>query len=112
MVTDAALAGLDMADAFLVLKRPVQEGFMRDVSTRIWRGVALAAALVVLAAPAAWADEPPAPTDPPQARVQPPVGLTAASRIQPPVGNPATDEQNLVDLFLTWLRERAGLLVP
>lgn len=73
---------------------------MRGVSTRVWVGAALVAVLVVLAVPAAWADDPPAATDPPQARVQ------------PPGGSPEIREQSLVDLFLIWLREQAGVLLP
>jgi hypothetical protein len=108
---------------------------MRGLSTRVWRGAALVAALVVLAVPAAWADDPPAPPDPPQsriqppvgvmaqariqppggltaeARVQPPVGITTNSRMQPPVGGPETGEQNLFELFATWLRAQAGVMI-
>ncbi|HYC88575.1 MAG TPA: hypothetical protein VEO54_05140 [Thermoanaerobaculia bacterium] len=104
---------------------------MRGVSTRVWVGAALV--LVVLAVPAAWADDPPSPTDPPQSRMQPPVGMTAQARVQPPVGVTAQSriqppggdtaesrlqppvgirDQNLVDLLLIWLRERAGILLP
>lgn len=109
---------------------------MRGVSTRVWGGAAVVAVLVVLAVPAAWADDPPSPTDPPQSRIQPPVGVTADARMQPPVGvtadarvqppvgdtadsriqppggSPELREQNLVNLFLIWLRDRAGVLLP
>jgi hypothetical protein len=43
------------------------------------------AVFLVLTAVRAWAGEPP-PTDPPQARMQPPVGVTTQARVAPPVG--------------------------
>lgn len=56
---------------------------MRGVSAR-WTAVVLA---VLLLAVPVWADEAPtSPTDPPQARIQPPGGYTSNARLQPPVG--------------------------
>ena len=47
----------------------------------------LLAVLLVFAAASAWAGETQTPpTDPPQARMQPPGGLTAQARMQPPGG--------------------------
>lgn len=58
---------------------------MRGVSRWATRVTPLLAAFFVLGAASAWADEPP-PTDPPEARAQPPVGVSTQARAQPPVG--------------------------
>ena len=97
---------------------------MRGVFRGVSRGAAVVAAFFVLVGPVAWADDPPAPTDPPQARLQPPVGITTQARLQPPVGSPtqggvtpqarlqppvggsAERDRNLVELMMTWLRSR------
>ena len=60
---------------------------MRGVSRWASRVAPLLAAFLVLGVASAWAEEPPAPpTEPPQARVQPPVGVTTYARASPPVG--------------------------
>lgn len=60
---------------------------MRGVSRWASRVAPLLAAFLVLGAASAWAEEPPGlPTDPPQARVSPPVGVTTQARVSPPVG--------------------------
>jgi hypothetical protein len=57
---------------------------MRTFSTAVCRGTTLLTLLLILAAPAAYADDP-VPTDP-QARIRPPIGLTSQeARISPPV---------------------------
>jgi hypothetical protein len=48
--------------------------------------------LLVLTAAGAWADEAAPPTDPPQARLEPPVGVTTQARMQPPVGIAPPDD--------------------
>jgi hypothetical protein len=60
---------------------------MRGVSRWASRVAPLLAAFLVLGAASAWADDAPTPpTDPPQARLGPPVGVTAQARLGPPVG--------------------------
>jgi hypothetical protein len=60
---------------------------MRGVSKWASRVAPLLAVFVVFASVAAWAEEPSSPpTDPPEARIQPPGGVTAQARIQPPGG--------------------------
>ena len=60
---------------------------MRGVSRWASRVAPLVAALLVLGAASAWAEEPPAPsTDPPGARMNPPVGVSTQARMNPPVG--------------------------
>lgn len=59
---------------------------MRGVSRWASPVAPLLAVLLVFTA-GAWADEPaPAPTDPPQARLKPPDGVTAQAHVSPPVG--------------------------
>jgi hypothetical protein len=70
---------------------------MRDVSKWASRVAPLLAVFLLLGVASAWAAEPPLPTDPPQARAQPPVGLTAQARMNPPVGVTWTD------MALIWL---------
>lgn len=97
---------------------------MRGVSRR---AAPLLAVFLVFTATGAWADEPPTPpTDPPEARLRPPDGVTsqaranppvgiapppptdpADARVQPPVGAP--DRRSLFDLFLTWLQARLSI---
>ena len=98
---------------------------MRGVVRGVTRGATVVAALFILVGPAAWADDPPAPTDPPQARLQPPVGITTQARLQPPVGSPAAPagvtpqarlqppvggsaerDRGFVELMMSWLRSR------
>jgi hypothetical protein len=55
---------------------------------RVSRWAPLAGAFLVLMAASAWADEPTLPTDPPQARLNPPSGVTAEARLNPPSGAP------------------------
>lgn len=60
---------------------------MRGVSRWASRVAPLLAAFLVLGVASAWAEEPATlPTDPPQARVAPPVGVTTNARVAPPVG--------------------------
>jgi hypothetical protein len=60
---------------------------MRGVSRWASRVAPLIAAFLVLGAASAWAEEPPTPpTDPPEARMQPPVGVMTYARASPPVG--------------------------
>jgi len=58
---------------------------MRGVSRWASRVTPLLAVCLLVAA-SAWADEPPLPTDPPQARLQPPGGVSSQARLQPPGG--------------------------
>lgn len=76
---------------------------MRGVSKWASRVAPLVVAFLVLGAASAWAQEPP-PTEPPQARMNPPVGVISQARMQPPVGAP--DQMSLLDMFLTWLQSR------
>jgi hypothetical protein len=87
----------------------------------------------------AWADELPAPPDPPEARINPPVGVTTQARINPPVGiappddetaqarlqppggvtpqarlnppvgTPTPDQLSLFDMILIWLQSRISI---
>jgi hypothetical protein len=60
---------------------------MRGVSRWASRVAPLLAVFLVLGAVSAWAEDAPAlPTDPPQARLGPPGGVTAQARLQPPSG--------------------------
>jgi hypothetical protein len=68
---------------------------MRSVSVRA-RGVALLLLLVLTAVPVL-ADEPPPGTEPPQARIHVPIGVSSAEE---------TEELGLLDLFLIWLQHR------
>jgi hypothetical protein len=58
---------------------------MRTRWNGVFRGLTLLALLAV-GLPSAFADGPPNPADPPEARIQPPGGLTSQARIQPPSG--------------------------
>ena len=98
---------------------------MRGVSRWTSRVARLLAAFLVLGAASAWAEESPAqPTAPPEARMSPPVGVSAQARmqppvgiapppppeattqtrVQPPVGAPTTDHVSLFDRLRMWLR--------
>jgi hypothetical protein len=60
---------------------------MRDVSRWASRVTPLVAVFIVLAAGSAWAGETQTPpTDPPEARMQPPGGVATQAHMQPPVG--------------------------
>ena len=60
---------------------------MRGVSRWASRVAPLLAVLLVFGVVGAWADEPPTlPTDPPQARLGPPGGVSAQARLGPPGG--------------------------
>ena len=97
---------------------------MRGVSRR----APLLSVLLVFTAAGAWAHEPTLPTDPPQARISPPSGVTAQARIsppsgapatgggattqarmQPPVGGPMLGELSCFDVFLSWLQSRLSI---
>ena len=78
---------------------------MRGVSSRASRVAPLLAVLLVFAVASAWAGETQTPpTDPPQARMNPPVGVTAQSRVSPPGGAPAP--MPLSRMLLIWLQSR------
>jgi hypothetical protein len=68
---------------------------MRSVSVRA-RCAALLLFLLVATAVPAFADDPPPGTQPPQARIQPPVGVTAKS----------AGPSSVWDLFFVWLQAR------
>jgi hypothetical protein len=74
---------------------------MRRVSTRIQRGAALLALLALLTIPAAaYADTTtPAPTDPLQGRLGPPIGITADA------------EPGVFDDLWSWLMAHLGQLI-
>jgi hypothetical protein len=72
---------------------------MRRVSTRVRRGAALLAILALLTIPAAaYADTPPAPTDPLQGRLGPPIGIADA-------------EPGVFDDLWSWLMARLEPLI-
>jgi hypothetical protein len=100
---------------------------MRRVST----AGAVFALLAILITPAVFAEDPPPGTEPPQARIGPPTGVTATAepsqvrigppggvtaateppqvRIAPPGGVSATDESpSMLELLWVWLRARIG----
>jgi hypothetical protein len=84
---------------------------MRGVSRWASRVAPLLAALLVLGAAGAWADEAPTPpTDPPQARLGPPVGVTSEARMKPPDGLTAHAPMTFAQMFLLWLESR--LTIP
>jgi len=95
---------------------------MRGVSRWASRVAPLLAAFLVLGAASAWAEEPPTPpTDPPEARMQPPVGVmtyarlgppggvSTNARLNPPVGAPAPGDLSLLDMMLIWLQSRISV---
>jgi hypothetical protein len=83
---------------------------MRGVSRWASRVTPLVAVFVVLAAASAWAGETQTPpTDPPEARVQPPVGVTSQARVNPPGGVPTPDQMPLMDMILIWLQSRLSV---
>jgi hypothetical protein len=61
------------------------------------KGGAVVALIVILAAPAVYADDPPAWTDPPKVRIGPPIG--APTQEAPPT---------FVELLWAWLYVRIG----
>lgn len=104
---------------------------MRGVSRSESRVALLLAVLLVFGATVASADDPPTPTDPPQARLNPPVGATTQARLEPPVGgtpraritpavgvmpqarlNPPVgtpDQVSLFDTILLWFQARLSV---
>lgn len=112
---------------------------MRGVSRWTSRMAPLLAVFLIYGAATAWAAEPPAaPTDPPQARMnppvgvatqarlsppvgiappdddrearlQPPVGASTQARLGPPVGTPTSDQRSLFDRILLWLQLRISI---
>jgi hypothetical protein len=96
---------------------------MQSIFPGIRRGVALAMLLVVIVAPAVYADEP-IPEDP-QAKIRPPIGLTSQEarinplggrtksqgRINPPTGV-TSPEPSWFELFAEWLRAQARIHPP
>jgi hypothetical protein len=97
---------------------------MRGLSRWVSRVAPLLAVFLVLAAAGAWAGEAPTPpTDPPQARLGPPGGVSAQARVappvgiappppdatpqaraSPPVGAPISGQVPLLDTILIWLQ--------
>ncbi|HEU4886456.1 MAG TPA: hypothetical protein VFV49_01120 [Thermoanaerobaculia bacterium] len=100
----------------------------------VLRGITLLALLAVVGLPNAFADDPPSPFDPPEARIGPvggiasearigpPSGVTSQSRIRPPGGEPPqTDariqppggvtapEPSFFELLLEWLQAQARI---
>ena len=73
---------------------------MRSVSVRA-RSAALLLLLVLATAVPVLADDPPPGTEPPQARIQIPVGVTSQAEEPPSVW----------DLFLVWLQARIQIPV-
>ncbi|HYH10222.1 MAG TPA: hypothetical protein VEK11_24450 [Thermoanaerobaculia bacterium] len=64
--------------------------------------------LAILIAPAVIADdELPRGTEPPQARIGPPTGVTSQARIGPPTA----EESKFFELFWFWLQVRIGLSI-
>jgi hypothetical protein len=99
---------------------------MRGVSRWASRVAPFLLVFVVFTAASAWADDPPVPpTDPPEARMNPPVGVTTQARMNPPVGvaPPPEDEttqarlgppvgaqsRSLMDMIVIWLQSRIGI---
>ena len=75
---------------------------MRGVS----RWAPLLAVFLVLTAGSTWAGETQTPpTNPPEARIQPPGGLTSQARLNPPGGRPMT----LAEMILIWLQSRLSV---
>ena len=64
---------------------------------RVFRGGAVLALIAILVGPAAYADDPPGPFDPPEARIRPPGGVTAQ------------EEPTFLRLFLAWLESRISI---
>jgi len=69
---------------------------MRSVSTRLRHGAVLLAVVALLAVPVLHADDLD-PSQPPEARIRPPGGVTSQAKIRPPIG---FDE--LLLLVLQW----------
>ena len=67
---------------------------------RVFKGGAVVALMAILIAPAVFADDPPGPPDPPQARVRIPGGFTAPA--EPPTA---------LELVWVWLQVRIGLAI-
>lgn len=77
---------------------------MRGVSKSASRVAPLLAVFLVFTAAGAWAGETQTPpTDPPEARMKPPDGVTTQARMQPPVG------VSLLDIIVTWLQSRLSV---
>jgi hypothetical protein len=64
---------------------------------RVLKGGALVVLIAILIAPAVYADDPPGPPDPPEARVRIPGGIAAP--LEPPT---------VFDLFWAWLEGGIG----
>ena len=100
---------------------------------RVFKGGAVLALIVILGAPALYADDSPPGTEPPGVRIRPPIGGTSAEpvpdppgvRVAPPIGvtsaAPAPEppgvriappgglmDQDFFELFWVWLQVRIG----
>lgn len=78
---------------------------MGNLARGAWRRAVLVAAVVLLTVQPGPAAGQSIPVDPPEARVQPPVGVTAQARVQPPVGS----DRSFAKLVMTWLRARISI---
>jgi hypothetical protein len=121
---------------FVLSQRLAQGGCMRILYPGVRHGVALSMLLVVIAAPAVYADGNPSPTDP-QGRINPPIGLTSQGRINPPGGGASagarihppggrtksqarisppigatSPEPNWFELLTEWMRAQARIHPP
>lgn len=102
------------------------------------RAAALTALLAMVAVPATYADDPPSPYQPPEARIAPPGGVSSQGRIGTPGGAPTPDdpttearigspggkadarispptgepEPSFFDLLIEWLRAQARIHPP
>ena len=103
---------------------------MRSIRIGVLRIAALLALLAIVGFPIAYADDPPNPFDPPDARIRPPGGIASDARIKPPGGDPSigadipppvgspqptsrvkppigvTSEPSFFELMLRWLAAR------
>ena len=64
---------------------------------RVFKGGAVVALIAILVAPAVFADDPPSPFDPPEARIAPPTGIAAQD-----------ESPSVFALFWIWLQVRIG----
>lgn len=77
---------------------------MQTFRARVFRAIIIVA-VVAITVQRAFADDPPSPFDPPDARVKPPIG--AEARVKPPIG--VTSEPSFFKLLLEWFAARSIL---